>query len=179
MNAIVLYKSKYGSSRQYALWLAKALQCKALDVADANLSQMQSSDIIIYAGGLYAGSVSGFKQINKQLDKLQNKKIILCMVGMTNPAESEKYNQVYANNVPEQYRSIVKPFALRGDQLFSKMSRLHRLLMNAPKSAVQKIPEEQRTEDDRAFLENFGQDVRFAKQENIQGIVEYVKGLNI
>jgi len=179
LKPIIIYKTKYGSSEQYASWIADALQCKAVKVEDVNLNDLLTYDVIVYVGGLYAGSVSGFKQIGKHLDVLQNKKLLLCMVGSTNPTEQEKYQQVFINNVPEQYRGIVKPFALRGNQLFSKMNVIHRIMMNIPKTMTEKIPVEQRTKDDKHFLEHYGEDVYFADRENIHDIMEYIKGLVI
>lgn len=179
MKTIIIYKSKYGSSKQYATWVADALHCEAVSVEKVHLNDLLAHDVIIYVGGLYAGSVSGFKQVSKHLDALQNKKLLLCMVGMTNPADQEKYQQTFINNVPEQYRDIVKPFALHGDQIFSKMNVIHRFMMKMPKAMAEKIPVEQRTEDDFHFLEHFGEDVYFANQENTHDIVEYVKGLAI
>lgn len=154
MKTIIVYKSKYGSSMQYASWLADALHCEAVSVEKINLKGLLAHDVIIYVGGLYAGSVSGFKQVGKHLDALQNKKLLLCMVGMTNPADVEKYQQTFIHNVPEQYRDIVKPFALHGNQLFSKMNVIHRFMMKMPKAMTEKIPLEQRTEDDIHFLEH-------------------------
>lgn len=179
MKPIIIYKTKYGSSEQYALWIADALHCKAVKVENVHLNDLLSHDVIVYVGGLYAGNVCGFKQVGKHLDVLQNKKLLLCMVGMTNPTEQEKYQQTFINNVPEQYRGIVKPFALRGNQLFSKMSVIHRLMMKMPKVMTEKIPIEQRTEDDKHFLEHFGKDTYFVNRENIHDIVEYIKGLAI
>ena len=31
MNAIVIYKSKYGSTKAYAQWIAEELNCEAVD----------------------------------------------------------------------------------------------------------------------------------------------------
>lgn len=97
------------------------------------------------------------------------------MVGLTDPKQEEKYRQVYCQNVPEQFRTTVRPFALRGDQLFSKMSILHRLMMKMPKRMAEKIPEEERTEEDWRFIRSYGKDVRFSARENLQEIINYVK----
>lgn len=175
MKSIVIYKSKYGSSGQYAAWLAEALHCSAEDINNVKVNELLIYDVIVYVGGLYAGSVNGYKKFSENLSSLLGKKLILCMVGNTNPAETEKYNQVFMKNVPEEYRNAVKPFALRGDQLFSKMSVMHRLMMKLPKSMAEKIPVEQRTEDDKQFIENYGKDVYFVNQESINEIVEYIK----
>ena len=177
MKTIVVFKSKYGSSKQYALWIADALQCKAENVEKVSTNKLLDYDIVVYVGGIYVGGVNGYKQISKHLDALQNKKLVLCMVGITNPAEKEKYKEIYFKNVPEQYRSIVKPFALNGDQFFSKMSMIHRWMMKMPKTMAEKIPVEQRTEYDKQFIENYGVDVQLAKKEYIHDIVDYVQSL--
>lgn len=178
MKIIIVYKSQYGSSRQYAQWLADMLNCTTAAVSDINLTKLQTYDVIVYIGGLYAGSVNGYKQLRKLLPALSDKKMVLCMVGSTNPAAQEKYQAYFTNNVPEQYRDIVTPFALRGDQLFSRMSGLHRLMMNVPKAATNKIPAAQRTADDRDFLANFGRDIHYAKPENLHDAAAYIKGLS-
>lgn len=174
MKTIVVYKTKYGSSKQYAQWIADALKCKAERLENIRLDTLSSYDMVVYVGSLYAGRVLGFKKVAKYLDVLQKTKLLLCMVGMTNPLEQDKYQNVFLYNVPEQFRDKVKYFALRGDQLFSKMSFIHRLMMNMPKSMTEKIPVEQRTEDDIYFLEHFGEDVHYVNKESIYQIVAYV-----
>lgn len=177
MKTIVTYKTKYGSSKQYALWLADALDCQAEQVERVGLNNLLDYDVLIHVGGLYAGRVDGFARIAKHLDALRDKQLLLCMVGMTNPAEQEKYQQVFMNNVPEPYRALVRPFALRGNQLFSKMSLTHRLMMRVPKAMTEKIPVEKRTAEEKGFIESFGKDICFAKREGIDEVVAYVKGL--
>lgn len=178
MKTIVLFRSKYGSSRQYALWLAEDLQCEAKGTGSISLNDLQAFDVILYVGGLYASGVSGFGKIKKHLGQLKSKKLVLCMVGMTSPAEKERYGETFRYNVPEEYRSFVKPFALRGDQLFTKMSGLHKMMMKIPQKAVEKIPEAERTEENRQFLESYGKDTHFVNRENIRGVVTYVRGLS-
>jgi len=175
LKTIVVYKSKYGSSKQYALWIAEELKCTVEKAENINIQEILSYDVIIYVGGLYAGGVNGFKQIRKHLSSMQDKKLLLCMVGATNPSEKGKYHQVYLNNVPEQYQDIVKPFSLRGDQLMTKMSGIHRLMMKFPKAELEKIPENERTAEDIDFLEHFGEDKHFVERDYITSVVEYVK----
>ncbi len=179
MSTIIVYRSKYGSSKQYALWLAEALKCEAKDAKTIGLAEILSYDTIVYVGGLYAGRVKGFKKISKNLDGFKEKQVLLCLVGMTNPDDQEKYLHMFHNNVPEPYRNLVKPFYLRGNQLFSKMSGLHRIMMKAPKSMAEKIPEEKRTEDDKHFLEHFGEDIYYINKESIQTIVDDIRNHSV
>lgn len=174
MNVITVYKSKFGSSKQYACWISEALQCDVADIGNVTLNQLQAYDIIIHVGGLYAGSIHGFKFIKKHLEVLDDKKILLCMVGMTPTNEKEIYDQIYCNHVPESHRDHIVPFALRGNQNYSEMSAFHRLMMKVPKAQVKKIPQAQRTEDQQSFLNTFGKDIRYVRQDYVNSIVAYV-----
>lgn len=175
MENRIFYRSQYGSSRQYALWLAEELNGTAQDIKKAPVKGSWAGVRIIYIGGLYAGRVNGFARLMKQLGRIQPEEVLLCMVGLTDPRQQEKYRQVYSQNVPERFRTTVRPFALRGDQLFSKMSMLHRFMMKMPKRMAEKIPEEKRTEEDWRFIRSYGKDVRFTARENLQEIINYVK----
>lgn len=172
MKTIIVYKSNYGTCKQYAQWLADALQCKA--ETNVKPDELQTYDVIVYIGGLYAGGINGFKWFRKQFDDLADKKLILCMVGMTTPAESGKYEQVFVKNVPEKYREKIQYFALRGDQLYSKMNFIHRNMMKMPKRMAEKIPENERTQEDIQFIESYGKDILFSAKENINCVVEYI-----
>lgn len=178
MKTIVLYQSKYGSSKQYALWLAEDLNCEVKETAVVSIDSLQVYDVILCVGGLYASGVSGFGKIKKHLGQLKSKKLVLCMVGMTNPTDKERYEETFRHNVPEEYRAFVKPFALRGDQLFSKMSGLHKLMMKLPKKEAEKIPEAERTEENRLFLANYGKDSNFVSRDYIREVVDYVRSLS-
>lgn len=177
MKQIILYRSVYGSSEKYATWLADELQCKAK--TKLTPSELQEFELIIYIGGLYAGGISGFRRFKRHLPTLQNKKIVLCMVGLSSPTLEHQYEEVFAKNVPAEYQDQIKYFALKGDLLSSKLSLLHRLMMLVPKKMTEKIPVEQRSEENRLFLATYGNDVVFSQKENITPVLEYIKDLSI
>lgn len=91
---------------------------------------------------------------------------------MTNPAETKAYNEIAEGNLPGEWKERFEIFYLRGDQLFSKMSRMHKLMMRMPKSMAEKKPEAERTEDDKQFIENFGKDVVFTSRDQVEPIVQ-------
>ena len=75
MKTIVVYKSKYGSSKEYAFWIAEELGCEAVDVKNIKIEKLYEYDTIIYGGGLYAEVINGITLITRNLDKLKDKKI--------------------------------------------------------------------------------------------------------
>ena len=50
MNTIVIYKSKYGATKQYALWIGEELGCKIVDAKNIKASDLAEYDNIIYGG---------------------------------------------------------------------------------------------------------------------------------
>lgn len=174
MNTIVIYTSKYGSTKKYAQWIAEALNCPAKSLKDVSAEELAASDTIIYGGGLYAGTVAGLKKFLSRLASPTNKKLVLCMVGMTNPTQTSFYKEITERNLPAEWKDIFKVFALHGDLQFSKMSVLHKLVMRMPKSMAEKKPQAERTEDDKYFIENFGRDVIWSGREQIKPVVNYL-----
>lgn len=172
MNAIVIYTSKYGSTEKYANWIAEALDCPAKKLQEVGIQEMNEYDVIIYGGGLYAGRVAGLKKFLSQLGSAEDKRLVLFILGMTNPTETKVYTDAAEQNLPQEWRDCFEVFSLRGDQLFSKMSRMHKLMMRMPKSVAEKKPMAERTEDDKHFLEHYGRDVIFANREQIKPILD-------
>lgn len=74
MNTIVIYKSKYGSTKQYANWIGEALSCEVADAKSISVSDLLKYDRIIYGGGLYAEVIAGVTLITKNIEKLKDKK---------------------------------------------------------------------------------------------------------
>ena len=70
MNTIVIYKSKYGSTKQYAQWIAEELDCEAVDAKTVKDDDLLKYDNIVYGGGLYAEVINGVTLITKNLEKL-------------------------------------------------------------------------------------------------------------
>ena len=45
-SVVVIYKSKYGTTKQYAEWIAQALDAPALEASKVQPSQLESYDIM-------------------------------------------------------------------------------------------------------------------------------------
>ena len=41
MNAIVIYKTKYGATKTYAEWIAEELSCKAVDAKQVKIDNLK------------------------------------------------------------------------------------------------------------------------------------------
>ena len=74
---IVIYKSKYGSTKYYADWIAKNIDADLLEVSEAKIEKLKNYHTIVYGGPLFAFRISGVKFITKNIEKIKHKKIVI------------------------------------------------------------------------------------------------------
>ncbi|MBQ8562527.1 MAG: flavodoxin [Firmicutes bacterium] len=82
-RTIVIYKSKYGATEQYARWIAEELDCDLVRAEDFKARNLDNYDNIIYGGGLQAGGIKGFDLIRKNRRRLEGKKVVIFVVGLS------------------------------------------------------------------------------------------------
>ena len=58
-NIAVVYQTHYGTTLKYAEWIAESLDADLLNRKKVSVSDLSQYDMIIYGGGLYAGSILG------------------------------------------------------------------------------------------------------------------------
>ena len=86
-DTAVIYYSKYGSTAQYARWIAEALGPGA-ELIDARARKLKYRDLapydtIVYGGGSYSGGIKGVELITKNWSKgLASKRVIVFAVGV-------------------------------------------------------------------------------------------------
>ncbi|MBR3932767.1 MAG: flavodoxin [Clostridia bacterium] len=174
MSAIVVYKSKYGSTKTYAQWIAKELGCDAKDAKEINSDALQDYDTIIYGGGLYAEVIAGVSLVTKNIDKLTGKKIIVFSTGLT-PQDCREYydKMVWEKNFKPEVRDKVKMFNFPGKMIVSELSLVHRTAIKTLKKIMsgKKNP----TEMEKLLIDLCDADGDFSDKSLITELVEYAK----
>lgn len=106
MNKIlVLYKSKYGATKQYVKMLKEAIPCDTCEIDHYSFSEAMSYDFIIVAGGIYASGIAGLKTLRKNLNYLNQASIVIIAVGAS-PFDKKAFQELTAynlKNMPVQY----------------------------------------------------------------------------
>ena len=175
MNAIVVYKTKYGSTKTYAEWIAEELSCEAVDVKDADIQKLSEYDTIIYGGGLYAEVINGVSIITKNLDKLKDKKIAVYTTGIT-PLDCRAYYDTYVieKNFKEGVPENVKLFNFLGKMKMEELSLVHRTALKSLKKIMssKKNPSEM----EKMLVDLCDADGDFSNREDIKDLIAYIKG---
>ncbi len=173
MNAIVVYKTKYGSTKTYAEWIAQELNCKVTDAKEIKIDELEKYDTIIYGGGLYAEIINGVILITKNMDRLKNKKIAVFTTGITPLDCRDYYDKIvieknFKNGVPEG----MKIFNFTGKMIMDELSTVHKAALKTLKSIMRSKKEP--TEMEKLLIELCDADGDFSDHSQIASLVKYV-----
>ena len=174
MSTIVIYKTKYGSTKQYAEWIAEELGCSAVDAKNVKADDLLSYDTIVYGGGLYAEVLNGVHLITRNIEKLKDKKIIIYTTGIT-PSDVRAYydgeviEKNFKNGVPEN----IKIFNFLGRMMQSELTPVHRAAL----VSLKKIMSAKKNPSDmvKLLIELCDMDGDFSDRKYIKELVEYAK----
>ncbi|MBO5733676.1 MAG: flavodoxin [Clostridia bacterium] len=174
MNSIVLYKSKYGSTKAYAEWIAEDLGCECRPAKGVKADDLLLYDTIIYGGGLYAENIAGASLITKNIEKLKNKKLVVFTTGITPLAVREYYDgEVLDRNFKPEIRPYIKVYNFMGKMILSELSAPHRAALKMLKKIMS--GKENPTDLEKMLIELCDADGDFTDRSAISELVEYVK----
>ncbi len=174
MHPIVIYKSKYGSTRAYAEWIAAALSCQAVEARSVKAADLAKYDTIIYGGGLYAEVINGVHLITKNLDLLKDKKIAVFSTGITPLHCRDYYDKLVTekNFKPEMLEKL-RVFNFMGKMILDELSVVHRTALKTLKKIMSS--KENPTEMEQLLVELCDADGDFTDKSAIGPLLEYIK----
>lgn len=173
MNAIVIYKSKYGSTKQYAEWIGEALSCPVQEAKSVSAKDLETYDTLIYGGGLYGEVINGVHLITKNMEKLRGKKIAVFTTGITPLKYREYYDKmVIEKNFKEGIPSEIRVFNFLGKMVLKELSVTHRAALKTLKKIMQ--GKENPSEMEKLLIELCDADGDFSDKAAIDALLEYV-----
>ena len=174
MNAIVLYTSKYGSTKAYAEWIAEALGCEVRETKKTRIEDLVPYDTIILGGGLYAEIIAGAHLLIKNAAALKGKKVAIFSTGIT-PLSYREYYDTYVleknfkDGIPENF----KVFNFMGKMILGELSVPHRTAIKALKKLMsgKKNP----TEMEKLLTRLCDADGDFTDKDAIKPLLDYIR----
>ncbi len=179
-KTVVVFQSKYGSSKQYAQWIAEELSCDILNRETIKPTDLESYHTIIFGGGLYAGGVSGIDLFTKNFDKLCHKNLILFTCGLADPTDTSNTDHIkksLGKVLTAQMQDKIKMFHLRGAIDYKKLGVIHKAMMAMLHKMIAKKEPNSLRKEDKEMLATYGKSVSFMDKATIMPIVNYVHEL--
>lgn len=172
MKTVVIYKSRSGFTKQYALWIQEELGCDLVELKKEDPRILQKYDTIIYGAGLYAIGINGVSFIRNNLENMKGKKIVVFTTGAT-PSRADTVEEVRNANFSEDQQKAIRFFYLRGGFDFRKLSPLYKVMMILMKIKLKMKKE--KDADVKGMLNAYDHPADFTNKKNIKEIIDYVR----
>lgn len=174
MKGIVIYKSKYGSTKKYAEWIAEELSFDIAEAGRVKASMLEEYDTVIYGGGLYAEIIAGVTLITRNFEKLRDKRIAVYTTGIT-PLDCREYydEMVIGKNFKGEAKEKIKVFNFMGKMVLSELTPVHRGALKTLKKIMSS--KSNPTEMEKLLIKLCDADGDFTERETIKELTEWVR----
>jgi menaquinone-dependent protoporphyrinogen IX oxidase len=165
MKGLVIYKGRYGATKQYAMWIGQELQLPVASADRFPLNELPNYDYFILGSSVYIGKLEIRKWLKQNFHFLRNKKIFLFQVAAAPIDQKEKrkgFNQV---SIPQEILKKIQVHYLPGRMIMRNLSRWDRFVLKMGARLV-KDPIEKK---------NMLTDFDNIKRENVFSLVEDVR----
>ena len=173
---IIIYGSKYGTAKQYALELSKKTDIQAVPYSD--IKDINRYDAIIYIGALYAGGVLGMKKTLRKLKNPSDKKIIIATVGLADPTDEQNTDAIKENMKKQLNPDVISQadiYFLRGGIDYSNLNLKHRTMMALMYKKVKGLKDDEKTPEVKAMIDTYGKKVDFVDFETLNPIINEIQ----
>lgn len=165
-KVLIVYQSKYGSTRQYAEWLHSEISGDLVDVEKGAKPAFAEYDIIIFGSYIRTGRIVIAPLILEAWNGVKEKKVVLFTVSGT-PPQHPNIQQIFNKGFPEEIREEIKYFPLRGRMFSQDLSFFDKLLVAIG----------QMVEKDEAMQKIMREDFDDVKRDNLAPVSAYIKTL--
>jgi menaquinone-dependent protoporphyrinogen IX oxidase len=112
MKTIIAYKTKTGTTKQYAQWLGEALEVRPLSYSEIKPDDLKTCDACVVMSGTYASLMPLTKFLKKHWDLIKDKKVAVVAVGMAPPEVG--WSKFSYKQIPKPIREKIKYWKLPG-----------------------------------------------------------------
>jgi menaquinone-dependent protoporphyrinogen IX oxidase len=128
MKGLIIYKGKYGATRQYAQWIGRALHLPVLASDEADKERLLQANYLVIGSSVYIGKLLIRHWLKKHLPLIVNKQLFFFIVSATPADERAKLEGYIRASVPEEIRNRSKFYFLTGRLEVDKLSWTDRLM---------------------------------------------------
>jgi menaquinone-dependent protoporphyrinogen IX oxidase len=172
MKALVLYKTKAGHTKRYAEMIAKEIDAECISVEKAVQVDFETYDLCVYGGSLHAAGIDGYKYF-RELVRMSSKETVIFAVGAS-PKKDGIVEEIRRNSFISTEEKGIPLFYLRGGFDYSRLPLFDKALMFLLKMKLRM--KKDKNPDDSALLASYEKPLDTVKKENINEMVEYIKG---
>jgi len=165
MKGLVIYKGKYGATKQYATWIGQELQLPVASADRFPIDELPNYDYFILGSSVYIGKLEIKDWLKKNFNVLQNKKIFFFQVAASPVEQIEKRQSYNKASLPPSILKNIEFYYLPGRMIMRNLSGWDRFMLKMG-ARLTKDPVEK-----KAMLTDFDH----VKKEKVIPIMEGVR----
>ena len=165
MKGLVIYKGKYGATKQYAMWVGQELQLPVASADRFHIDELPKYDYFILGSSVYIGKLEIKDWLKKNFTVLQNKKIFFFQVAASPIEQTEKRQGYNKASLPPGILQKILFYYLPGRMIMRNLSGWDRFMLKMG-AKLTKDPAEK-----KAMLTDFDH----VKKEKVIPIIEGVR----
>jgi menaquinone-dependent protoporphyrinogen IX oxidase len=166
MKGIILYKTQYGSTEQYAKWLSEDTGLKAIPLHEADVEQLKNCEFIVIGSHIKVGHIKASDWIKSHWEWLKNKKLLLYSVSGSY-ANKKQQREVLEMSLPEDILNDFEYYSLPGKLDKSQLNFWDRIIVFLGSKAV----------PDEEAKERMAHGFDYVDHDRLQDLVQVVKHL--
>ncbi|OQP66380.1 hypothetical protein A3860_12840 [Niastella vici] len=144
MKGLVLYKGKYGATRDYAGFIGEALKWPVYTPEQLLTPTLAAADVLVIGSSVYEGRLLLHGWLKKHAEQLKNKKVFLFIVCATPADKKNVLEQIANNNIPAALREHIVVHFLRGRVVIKDLNWLDKLMLKFAAKSTKDPDEKQR-----------------------------------
>ena len=129
MKGIIIYKGKYGATRQYAEWLSGELNLPVAVSDDISREKLDNYDFLVLGCSVYVGKMLLKAWLKKIIAAIHGKKLFFFLVSGTSSDKREILEGYLQANIPAEIRNRLEVYFLQGRVLMKNLSWFDRLIL--------------------------------------------------
>ncbi len=185
-KTVVVYGSRYGSTKRYAEHIAAALGCAAVPAEEVRRGQLGGYKTVVFGGGAYAGSICGWKKIARHCRAAlrrakgggaNGQRWVLFVCGLADPSKEKTWREarmLFDKRLPAEAAGTLPVFCLRGDLDYAVLGAKHRLMMRMLVAWLRRKKDP--SAEDKQLLASYGDAVRFFDAASAAPVIAAARG---
>ena len=129
MKGLVIYKGKYGASKQYAMWIGQELRLPVASADRFPVDELPKYDYFILGSSVYIGKLEIRNWLKKNFTLLQLKKIFFFQVAGSPAEQIEKRESYNKASLPPSILKNIQFYYLPGRMIMRNLSRWDRFML--------------------------------------------------
>lgn len=173
MTITIVYNSKTGFTKQYALWIAGELGCNTMPYSAFSKKAATENDIIVFGSFVHAGKIDKLDKIKTAMSDKPGTKLIVFATGATPGEVTEVVDQIWSDHLTDAEQHSIPHFYMQSGLKYENMGFVDRTMMKFVAKLMSK--KENKTENEAGFAAAIEHSYDASSKEYIVPLVDYIK----